>query len=110
MRSFYQGLVSMDRSKGVKLLAVSVQLAFTFGISALYFTHEADQIADRSNYFVAVGLVPFVNGLIAGLIWHSINYRFSLVNRQPMYTLPLAHVIASLIPTAVYLLVMSLQS
>ena len=98
----------MNVSRGKKLLILSAQLAFTVGISALYFTYEADKIAGRSNYFIAIALVPFVNGLLAGLVWYAVNYQVSLINRKPRYPLPLAHAVVSLLPTAIYLLVMSL--
>ena len=89
-------------------LILLIQLALTLSFATLYFTQTADIVAEHSNYFIAIALVPFLFGFFVGLFWHLVNSRLSLIDRNQFYLLISAHAVTSLLPTALYLIVMSL--
>ena len=89
-------------------LILLIQLALTLFLSALYFTYKADIVAGDSNYFIAIALVPLICGFLIGLFWYLVSSQLSLIDRNQFYLLISAHAVTSLLPTALYLIVMSL--
>lgn len=89
-------------------LILLIQLALTLFLSALYFTYKADIVAGHSNYFIAIALVPLICGFLIGLFWCLVSSRLSLIDKNLCYLLTSAHAVIILLPTTLYLLVMSL--
>ena len=94
--------------KPIKYLLLLLQLSATFMIAALHFTYTADVVAGSTNYFIAIAIVPLVSGISIGYFWNAINPLLSSELRIQKYRLVSAHAFACLLPTALYLLVMSL--
>ena len=98
---------AMKKSKTKTYLIVLFELSLSLIFSAMYFIYVADTVADHSNYFIAIAVLPVLFGALVGWFWYLVNSRLLFANEISLYQLIMAHVAVCLAPTLLYLLVMS---
>lgn len=98
---------AMKKSKTKTYLIVFFELSLSLIFSAMYFIYVADTVADHSNYFIAIAVLPIVFGALVGWFWYLVNSQLILSNEIRPYQLIMIHVAACLTPTLFYLLIMS---